>query len=108
MPDAAVAEILAEMGQPEFDMWRHQPAGRVFFAFLADQLANWRENSADMVMHGLFSEREARPARNPHYVGGQMRAFDDLLRITLADIQGFYREASGGEEVDGVRPAEAH
>ena len=90
-----LAEALDEMKEEEFVRWQHTPVGRIFFAFLADQLADWREMAADMVQSGAFDKQGG--ARNPYLVGGQMRAFDDLRRITLATIQGFYREASAAE-----------
>ena len=106
MIDATTIAYVAELKPEDFSRWRHDPVGVLFFTFLADQLGLWREAASDMVMDGLFSADQANPQRNAHYVGGQMRAFDDLLRIKLSDIQGFYREASGAEE-DGQHGAEA-
>jgi hypothetical protein len=105
--DKANAELIADVGAEEFARWRHAPAGRLFFAFLNDQLANWREAASDMVLVGAFDVHAATPGRNPHYVGGQMRAYDDLLRLALSDIQTFYREATGGEAGSEVGRTEA-
>lgn len=107
MMDAQTLAIAKEMRGEEFARWQHEPAGRLFFAYLEDQLANWREVAADMVQFGAFKADAERPMRNPHYVGGQMKAFDDLLRITAPAIQAFYREAAGGEENEQLDPGSA-
>lgn len=107
MDRAPSLDLIEEMTEEEFNRWRHDPAGRVLFGFMAAQLEHWRGLAADLVQAGSFNALAERPGQNPHYVGGQMRAFDDLLRITLADIQGFYREASGGEESNGSGATQA-
>lgn len=101
MIDLATAELVAELTPEEFARWRHEPAGRAFDAYLRAQLELWRENAADLVLIGAFRSDAPNPERNSLYVGGKMRALDDLLRITLSDIQGFYREATAGEEASG-------
>ncbi len=94
------------MREQEFRLWQHEPITRAFLQYLDDQVANWRELAADIVEIGGFTAGDRLEGRNPDVVRGKIVALKELRRLTLAEIQDFYREAtrdSQDDQADGLR-----
>jgi len=89
-----LTSVLLEVGEVEWAQWQHSPITAAFLAFLDDNIQLWRENAADVLENGGFHLRDAHEDRNPDVVRGKILAFRGLRRLTLSEIQEFYRQAA--------------
>ena len=101
----AKRELVFEIDETQFQMWRHEPITAAFLQFLADQLQVWRELAGHCVEHGYFHAHDSNEDRNPDVVRGKIIAFRDLHQIDLEGIQRFYRQDEP-EEPQAGRPRE--
>ncbi len=90
-------ELFSELSATEFNLWRHNPITAGFLAFLGDQRANMRDAVADLVETGRFSAEGPTDA-NLHYLRGRLDILRELQGITVAHIQGFYREEEAASQ----------
>lgn len=95
-PPPAVSFL--ELDDVSFQRWRHNPTTQAFLAFLDDQAENWLTGAAALVEDGLLDPTSSNEHLNPHVIRGKVLAFRALPRITLGELQDFYREATAEEE----------
>ena len=100
------ADISAEV----FAMWKHHPVTEVFFNFLADQHAAWRELAADLVETGWLDPTERREDFNPNVIRGRLAVVSELQELTIEGICDFYsaEEAAKEQALNGSGATKAH
>lgn len=101
----APKSVLLEIGQQEWMQWQHTPLTAAFLQFIDDQIALWRETSADLLEAGAYRLGDSHEDRNPDVVRGKLLALRQLRGITLEAIQGFYGQATPDESQE-VKPDE--
>lgn len=94
-------EVLMDLGEQEWQQWRHSPITAAFLGFLRDRLELCRQNASDLVYLGAYDIAAQQPDRNPNVMRGQMLTLDELQQITIEAIQGFYREKREAEDHHG-------
>lgn len=102
----AKRELLFEINEEQFQMWRHERITASVLQFMQDQIAQWRELAADFVEWGAFHLGDQHEDRNPDVVRGKLLAMRQLHQITLEGIQAFYSQAASDEEQTGEPPRE--
>src|ERR1700744_5597470 len=86
---------IAEMTPNAWGIWRNHPVTIAFFAFMDDQYQNWRDAAVDILENVGWDPTAQHEDKNPLTLRGKLRAISGLQRLTLADMQAFYREAGG-------------
>lgn len=79
------------MTKEQFNLWKHEPASKLFFAFITDKRAFLIERVSEMWVDGV----EVPPA-----VRGQVIELGEIASIEFDTIQAFYKP----EEEDGAEP----
>lgn len=85
--------VLLEISSTEWALWQHNPITAAYLQFMEDQVAVWRELSADLLEAGAYRLNDAHEDRNPDVMRGKLVALKQLRGITLEAIQGFYGKA---------------
>ena len=98
-PEAdARRRLMLGLSETEFAQWTHSPITRAFLQYLDDQVENWLEQAMAVFLAGNFVPGAARQDQNPEVVRGRILAVQELRRINIADIQGFYEAQQTPED----------
>jgi hypothetical protein len=99
-------EIIADLTEEEFTLWKHNPITAAFLAFLKDQAENWRDQIALIVEYGHFDNTSNDETKNLHIVRGKILAIDGadsgLLGLTVEAMQAFYADERQDRTPDGT------
>lgn len=90
--------LLMDLGNEDWQRWRHSHVTAAFLQFLRDRLELCRANAASMVELGLYDIAAQVPDRNPNVMRGQILILDELQGLSIETIQSFYREQREAEE----------
>jgi hypothetical protein len=90
-------ELIFEIDETQFQLWRHERISAAFLQFVEDQIAEFRELAAICVEHGYFTRGDAHEDRNPDVVRGKIIALKQLHNLSLMDIQRFYKPDDADE-----------
>lgn len=91
-------ERFLEMGETEFNSWKHHHVTAAYLQFLADQIDEWRGLAADLIENGAFQLGAQAEVNNPDVLRGRIASFRELHRIDLQTIQGFYGQQTPEDE----------
>ena len=79
------------MTKEQFNLWKHDPASKFFFAFLRDKRAFLIDRVSEMWVDG---------AEVPPAVRGQVIELGEIASVEFDAIESFYKP----EEEDGAEP----
>lgn len=93
-------DLFLAMKPLEWAQWMHHPITEAFFVFLADQEGNFLEAITNRFVAGMLYENGGAvdgdsQERNASVLRGRVIALRETQRITLADLQAFYRGKRG-------------
>lgn len=93
-------ELMLCLTQQEWAQWQHNPVTAAFFVFLEDQETNFMDNIAERFVAGMLYEKGGSDGvdsqdHNASVLRGRVIALRETRRITLADLQAFYRDKRG-------------
>jgi hypothetical protein len=87
-------QLLLEMSEQEYHLWRHNPITAAYLKYLDDQAEAFRTAAADLLEAGTLGAQA-------DTIRGRILTLRELQTLSLGVIQNFYRQ-EGTEENDGT------
>ena len=90
MQRAAHEELLLELSEESYHVWRHSPVTAAYLRYLGDQVEAFRTAAADLLEAGGL-------APQADVIRGRLLTLRELQNLSLGDIHNFYRH----EDIEG-------
>ena len=88
-------QLLLELSEEGFHLWRHSPITAAYLLYLGDQIEAFRTAAADLLEAG-------RLAPQAEVIQGRILTLRELQNLSLDGIQNFYRHEDTEESDAGT------
>lgn len=93
-------QLLLELTEQEFNLWRHNPITAAYLSYLGDQVEAFRIAAMDLLEAGALAPQS-------DVIRGRILSLRELQTLSLGAIQNFYRQ-EGTEGKDGTTSDQGH
>ncbi len=83
---------VVELTEQDYQTWKRHPMGIVFFRWVEDRLADYREGAADRIEYGAINEKELAE------ISTRINFCKELNDLRLENIQAFYQQLEAKSE----------
>lgn len=97
-PSPSYRTLILDLGEEEFQQWRHHPVTAAFLHFLEDQADNFRTAAADLWEVGRLDPNNPNGELNANVLRGRTLALRELSTLTLEEMRGFYQQSEPEDE----------